>query len=205
MNVKQPPENPPDVQAAIYRVALSLDSFLTNGIPFGLFFTPGFLEKVAGILLKDLISLEECALDAPTDLQPNTKELLAGLRKSCQQMIDWVTGLKSFQTLSLEQLRFAVERIPELRLECVQKIQELERCFGTPKPFYQSRPSNSTALMDGFLTNLECLFTEKWAASRGQESQREGAQNGGVVRTPLHPPFDDRVVLRLYPLREPAA
>jgi hypothetical protein len=45
-------------------------------------------------------------------------------------------------------------------------IQQLEGYYQTPKPFYQSRPSHSIALVNSFLANLERMFEEERAASR---------------------------------------
>jgi hypothetical protein len=53
MNTNQPQDDFPEVQKAIYGVALSLDSFLINGILYGVIqrdFLPGFLEKTAGAI-----------------------------------------------------------------------------------------------------------------------------------------------------------
>ncbi len=168
MNTKQFQEDFPEVQAAIYRVALSLDSFLLNGIPYGVIHRDilhGFLEKTAGNLLTELAKLEEHAPHAPAASQPKVTATLAALRAKCQQMIDLATELISFRNFSLEQLRSTVSQVPLLRGECVRLIQELEHCFQTPKPFYQSRPNYSTDTVNGFLSNLERMFTEDWTAS----------------------------------------
>lgn len=168
MTTKQLPVDSPEVQVAIYRVALSLDSFLLNGIPIGVVHQAvfnGFLQKTAGNLLSELATLEEHARDAPATSQPQVTIALAALRARCENLIDLVTGLGSFRTLSLEQLGSTVSQIPVLREACVQRIQELESCFRTPRPFYQSRPSYSAAAVNDFLTNLERLFVEEWRAS----------------------------------------
>lgn len=164
MTANQPPEDFPAIQGAIYGVALSLDSFLLNGIPIGVFrgdVFKGFLEKVARNLLRDLATLEEETRRPATADQAQVTEILAKLRTNCQQLIDLVAGLISFRTLPLEQLRARVSRIPCLRDACVQQLQELEACFRTPKPFYQSRPTDSTASVNGFLADLENLFTQE--------------------------------------------
>jgi len=169
MNTNQDQDDFPEVEAAIYRVALSLDSFLLNGIPYGVVHgavIPGFLEKTAENLLTPLASLEQHASEAPASSQAKVREVLAALRAKCQQLIDLVTGLSSFRTLPLPQLRVAISQVPLLRTECVQLIQELEVCFRTPKPFYESRPSHSTASMNAFLANLERMFEEERAAGK---------------------------------------
>lgn len=105
MNTNQLQDDFPEVQAAIYGVALSLDSFLVNGIPYGVIhreFFNGFHEKTAGNLLRDLARLEAQALHAPIANQPKVTEALAVLRAKCQQLIDLLTGLTSFRTLPLE-------------------------------------------------------------------------------------------------------
>ncbi|MBV9125360.1 MAG: hypothetical protein JO112_18550 [Planctomycetes bacterium] len=169
MNPNQPQDDFPEVQAAIYRVALSLDSFLLNGIPYGVFqdtLFPGFLKKVADNLLTPLASLEHHARHAPVANQPKIRQVLALLREKCQQLIDLVTGLRAFRKLPLPQVRATVSRIALLREECAQLLQELEAYFQTPKPFYQSRPSYSTALVNNFLANLERVFEKEWATSK---------------------------------------
>src|SRR5437773_271153 len=113
MNSNQSQDDFPEVQAAIYRVALSLDSFLLNGIPYGVLqeaMFPGFLEKVAGNLLTPLASLEQHAPYAPPSSQSKVREILAALRGKCQQLIDLVTGLRSFRTLPLQQVRASVSQ-----------------------------------------------------------------------------------------------
>jgi hypothetical protein len=169
MNTDQIPVEFPEVQGAIYGVALSLDSFLLNGIPYGVLqqsVFPGFLEKVADNLLRDLTSLERHALHAPDLDQPRIREVLAALRGKCQELIDLVSGLVAFRSLPIEQVRGIVSVVPLLRDECVQLVQELEGLFQTPKPFYQSCPSHSTATINEFLVDLGRMFEEEWAASK---------------------------------------
>jgi hypothetical protein len=168
MKRKQLQEGFLEVQAAIYRVALSLDALLLNGIPFGVIrqaVFSGFVEKTASNLLREIGNLENQITQAPTPGPGRVPEVLAALRAKSQQLIAVVTGLRSFPTLPLQQLRCTVSQIPLLRGECVRLIQELEACFHVPKPFYQSRPSHSTASVDDFLANLERAFMEAWAAS----------------------------------------
>jgi hypothetical protein len=167
MKTTQLPADFPDVQGAIYGLALSLDAFLLNGIQYGLLrrVSPnGFLQNTASNLLRDLASLEEEAGRAVVTSRSKVAELLAALRAKCEQIVELVTRLGSFRALPLEELRTIVSRIPPLRAECVQLIQELEACCGTPKPFYQSRSAQSSASVNDFLTNLERVFTEEWSA-----------------------------------------
>ena len=168
MSTKQRPVDFPEVQGAIYCVALSLDSFLMNGIPHDVIHRTvfnGFLQKTASNLLRELARLEQHAPHAPSASQPKVMTVLASLRTKCEQLIDLVTGLSTFRTLPLPQLRSTVAQIPLFRRECVQLIQELEGCFQTPKPFYHSRPSHSTAAVDAFLANLDLDFVQEWSAS----------------------------------------
>jgi hypothetical protein len=159
-----------EVQAAIARVALSLDAFLVNGIPNGVLNRPvfdGFLEKAAGSLLDQLTELEDFARGAPVPRQAKIGEDLAALRTGCQQLIDLVTGLISFRTLPLAQVRAVVSRIAPLRAGCVCLIEELEVQLQTTEHFFQSRPSHSAASLNAFLANLEAIFVQEWNASRG--------------------------------------
>lgn len=168
MSTAQLPVDLPEIQGAIYRVALSLDAFLVNGLQYGVLrqvTANGFLQKAAGTLLSDLTSLEEQARRAPATSQLKVTEALAGLRGKCQRLVDLVTGLSSFRTLPLEQLRSSVSQIPVLREGCVNQIQELEACLRTPEPFYQSRPAHSAAAVNDFLVNLEGIFAQEWSAS----------------------------------------
>lgn len=152
-----------DEQTAIYRVALSLDAFLLNGIPYGVIPREdfhGFLEKTAGNLLTALAHLDEQASHTPAANQVKVTGVLGQLRAKLQQVIDSVTGLISFRTFSREHLRSTVSQIPLLYRECVQQIQDLETCLAIPKPFYQSRPAHSATAMTDFFANLENLFTQ---------------------------------------------
>jgi hypothetical protein len=174
MNTKQSSADVPEVQAAIYGVALSLDAFLLNGIQFGVLQPTvgnGFLQKTASNLLRDLASLEEQGRHAPATSPPRVGEVLAALRATCQQVIELITGLSSFRTFPLQQLRATVSQIPVLRGECVQRIRELEACFQTPQPFYQSRPSSSSAAVNDFLANLQQLFAKQWAAANAARGE----------------------------------
>jgi hypothetical protein len=156
---------------AIYRVALSLDAFLLNGIPCGVIHRDifdGFIEKTASTLLGELSHLENQVAQRPVTSQHRVTETLAALRTKCQQLIDVVTGLTSFRALSLEELRSTISQIPLLREECAQLIGELEACLGTPQPFYLSRPAHAAAAVEGFLTNLQQIFTEAWAAANAE-------------------------------------
>src|ERR1700722_7073850 len=138
----------PEVQAAIYRVALSLDALLVNGIQNGVLrgeMFSGFLQTTASNLLRDLSSLEEQARMVPMTAETNVTAILEELRTRCQELIELVTGLKSFRRLPMEQLRSILSQIPLIREGCVQLLGELEACFRTPKPFYPSRPGHSTA------------------------------------------------------------
>ena len=157
----------PEVQAAIYRVALSLDSFLLNGIPHGVMHRDvfaGFLQKLASGLLQVLANLDEQALCAPVTSPDKVKKALSALRAKVQQLIDLANELTAFRTLTLSQVRSLVSQIPRLRSECVDRIQELEDDFRTPKRFYQSRPAHSTASVNDFLSNLETAFAQEWNA-----------------------------------------
>jgi hypothetical protein len=159
-----------ELQAAITRVALALDAFLVNGIPNGVLNNAvfdGFLAKAAGSLLDQLTELEESAKGAPVPSRAKTDEDLAALRTRCQQLIDLVTGLISFRTLPLAQVRAAVSRIAPLRAECMSLVEKVEAQCQTPEHFYQSRPSHSTTSLIAFLANLDAIFVQDWNASRG--------------------------------------
>src|SRR2546428_8180745 len=89
----------PEVQNAIYGVALSFDAFLINGIQYGVLQRdafPGFVDKTAGNLLRDLASLEDQVLHAPTASQREITKLVEGLRAKCTQLIELVTDLTAF-------------------------------------------------------------------------------------------------------------
>jgi hypothetical protein len=164
MNSKQLQDDLQEAQAAIYRVALSLEAFLLNGIPYGVIqrdIFNGFLENAAGNLLTEVTRLEEQASHAPDRNRSKITGVLKQLRAKCQQLIERVTGLISFRILSPENLRSAVSQLPLLHQDCVRQIQELETYFVTSKPFYQSRPAHAAAVMNAFLNNLEKLFAQE--------------------------------------------
>ncbi len=164
MIAKQPQDEFPTLQAAIYGVALSLDSFLLNGIAYGVLqraLFPGFLEKTADNLRRDLARLEEEVRVAPEANQPDVKACMVPLVERCRELIDLVTGLIPFRTQPHHQLRSQVLRIPLLRRECMDLVQQLEVCCRIPKPFYQSRPGQSTTAVHDFLANLPRLFDEE--------------------------------------------
>ena len=152
-----------DIQAAIGRVALSLDAFLVNGIPNGVIHRAvfdGFLEKAAGNLLDHLTELEAQAQLFPVADRTKIIEILAALRAKVGQLIEKAGDLASFKSMPLQEVRFAVSQIAPLRAECVRLIEELEARFGTPRRFYQSRPAHTAASIDAFLAGLETVFVE---------------------------------------------
>jgi hypothetical protein len=161
MKTEQLPVDFPAVQAAIYGVALSLDAFLVNGILYGVLqqsLFPGFLRKTADDLMQELAALQDEARQSPGADQPGVAEVLAALQARCQEVVDLVTGLRSFKSLSPEQLAATLSRIPRLREACMQLIEDLERRLQTPHPFHQSRPADAKAAVDDFLMNLERVF-----------------------------------------------
>jgi hypothetical protein len=168
MSTKELPVDVPDVQGAIYGVALSLDAFLLNGIQYGVLQNsvfPGFLQKTSDNLLRELASLEELASHAPAGSEAKVTELLASLRAKCCQLIDLVASLISFRSLPFEQMREVVSQIQPLRGECVRLIEELEACFQTSQPFYRTRPADTMARLTEFLTNVEPLLMQDGTAS----------------------------------------
>jgi hypothetical protein len=167
MTTKQHAPNLREPEAAIYNVALSLDAFLLNGVQIGVLQEPAFpafLQQAAKILLRDLGHLEEQSAHTSEDTATSVIELEGNLRAKCQQLIELVTHVSQFRNLSLEQVRAAVSQIIPLRMDCVELIQELEGCFQTSNPFYQSRPAHSALAVDEFLANLDHKFTEQWSA-----------------------------------------
>lgn len=189
MTTRQFPVDLSEVQDAIYRLALSLDSFLVNGIQQGVLHRdvfPGFLDKTEQNLRRDLASLEEKALLVPGVSQPQVTAILASLMARCQQLIDLVNGLTAFKTLPLQQLRSTVSQVPLLRGECVRLIQELEACFRVPKPFYQSRPGHATAAVNQFLANLDRAFLEAWEAANAGRKEN-GARDSRRAAPKLCP------------------
>jgi hypothetical protein len=162
----RPPVEPQTLQAAIHRVALSLDSLLVNGLQYGVLQRPpieGFLRGAADSLKRDVDALEEFVQDSP-----ETAEFVAGLQEAGRQVAGEVEGLASFRGQPLEDVRSAVAQVLRLREECVRRIQQLEACLRTPKPFHVSRPPHSAAAVDAFLAGLGRAFTEEWSASAGQ-------------------------------------
>jgi hypothetical protein len=182
------PSNPspvdfPEVQAAVYGVALDLDGFLLNGIMYGVLhpWSEGFVQHAAGSLPTALASLEEQARQVSDADEAEVARLLASLRETSQRLVDLVTGLTSFRTLPLEELREKVRQVPMLRADCVRLIRRLEECLRTPKPFYESRPQDSTRAVDGFLADLEGAFVREWEAAEAERRARSAPTSAPVV------------------------
>lgn len=168
MSTTEPRLESSEVEAAIHRVALSLDAFLVNGLQYGALgrvTADGLLTKAAASLLTDLASLAEQVRQAAPDQAP-VAEGLAGLRAQCQHLVELVTGLKSFRTLPLEQVRGAAQRIVALRDTCAAHIRQLEISLRVPRSYSSSRPAIAAAAVERFLAGLEETFTREWADSR---------------------------------------
>ena len=186
MSAKQCEADFPEVQSAIYGVALSLDSLLVNGIAYGVLqpaLNDGFLRRAAENLLRELAALEKHESFAPVAIQPKVSALLGELRSSCQRLIDRIMELRSFQTMLLPDLRKALAQIPALRLECVKAIEELEGVFQTPKRFYPSRPQHARLAMDSFLGNLETMFDDELASSPARRVDKRMPESPGIHET----------------------
>lgn len=173
MATKQLPVDIAELQSAIYRVALSLDSFLMNGIQYGVLeraAPDGFLERAANSLWSELARLEELVPSVPSPGGVTASEISALLRARCQELVDLIMGLRALRTLPVAQVRQSALQVPILREACVHLIQQLEACLGTSKPFYQTRPARSTAAVNNFLTSLEQCFLVEWNAGRERSS-----------------------------------
>lgn len=180
MKTKQGPMDASDIQKAIYSVALSLDAILINGIQMGVFqqnIFPGFLQKTAGALERNLAILEEKVFQGTSPRQPKIKEIMAALQANCRQFIELVTDLSTFRTRTIEEVRSIISQIPPLREACVQCIQELEGFLGTTKPFYTSRPAHLSEMINDFLVNLERFTIEELTAPGEISSVTEQGSN----------------------------
>ena len=110
MDINAHQEDFPEVQAAIYRVALSLDSLLVNGISIGVICRDvfnSFLQKTSSDLLEDVGEVSNDLhrmLQLP--LHPEVTEVLGTLRARCQQLIDLVTVLRTSRALPLQRTAF---------------------------------------------------------------------------------------------------
>jgi hypothetical protein len=163
----------PEMQSALWGVALSLDAFVVNGISLGVIQSicfPGFLAKVAGNLTRDLDDLEAHAVSqGPAG---TGAALLKALRANCSELVRLVSELGEFRTLPLPQLRSAVNQVRDAREECVQAIRELEAHWGTAEKFHQARPAQAAQAVNDFLVNLEQTFAdERAAANAANEAQ----------------------------------
>lgn len=161
--------SPPDTQSAIYRVALSLDALLLNGIAYGILqagVLGDVLVRAATSLQTDLASLEEHVQQLSTDRHDQACAAFASLQASCQELTALLHRLRSFRETPSEHLRADVARILLLREECVRRLQELEQCFQVDKPFYQSRSTSATAAIASFLATLEQLFADEQTAGK---------------------------------------
>jgi len=155
----------PETQSALWRVALSLDAFVVNGIPLGVIqgaVLPGFLEKVSGNLTRELDDLEKRA--ASHGLTDSAATPLTALRANCDALIRVVCELSGFRTLPLSLLHSAVQQVRDARADCVQTIQDLETQWGIAPEFYQSRPQ-ATQAADDFLAGLEQTIADEWHAA----------------------------------------
>ena len=158
----------PVVQAHIYRLALSLDSLVVNGVQFGAISSafPGMVRRQADTLLADLETLEQDRPLVAVAKQQRANEALAAVRTEIGRMIDLITRLIAFRSLSLLEVHHAVSQIAILRDQCVALIEELERCFATPKPFYETRPTTSAEALNCFIADLDRLLEDAWHVAK---------------------------------------
>jgi hypothetical protein len=153
-----------EVQKTIDRVALSLDSFLVNGIQYGVLnraVSGDILRQTANRLKNSLLDLNMHS-DTAVTVQAKVNYLISSLWARCEEVITVVNGLSSFRWLPLHEVRATVSRIPALRRVCIDLIQELEQTVRTRK---SSRPDYSTAAVNTFLESLEQLFADEWTAA----------------------------------------
>ena len=150
-----------EIQADIYRFALSLDSLLVNGIQYGVLqagWYNGFVEKLSATLLNDLEVLGKHLPLAPVGEQQKASETIGEMRFEIACLIDLVVRLISFRSLSSAALLSALAALCRHRQETVRLIGDLEKCYHTPKPFYANRPHDATLNVDAFLAGLPAIL-----------------------------------------------
>jgi len=168
MNTTQTRDHLSEIQAAIYGVALSLDSFVLNGITYGVLqraIFAGFLEKTANNLSGEMAMLEDVAREIAASDERKAAAIVDELRAKGQELIDLVTTLTSFKSMPIQQLRLNLAQIPALRAECVRLLQDLEVRFQTSRPFYRSQANTAAPAMNDFLSNLERMFEDELSSS----------------------------------------
>lgn len=156
----------PQLEPAIHGVALSLDAFFINGLQYGVLQQdtfPGFLQKTADNLMRDLSNLEDLASQMEAADRGFIQGTLTLLRDRIQQLVESALHLMRFRALTLDEVRSTVSRILFFREECVNLVKDMEVQLQTEKPFYTVRKNAS--VLD-YLADYERLITEAWTAAR---------------------------------------
>lgn len=163
--------DPVEIGAAIYRVALSLDAFVVNGIQFGVLQPgDGFLEKTAGILRRDLEILEKEAVRLRGGDHSDAKTTVVSLKASCQRLTETVGKLAGFRAQPIRNVHSMASEVARLREECVGSLKKLEGVFQISKPFYQTRSVESSTAIKEFLCRLESMIVDAWNEAQTVQS-----------------------------------
>jgi len=164
MNTNQQTNGNSELQNAIWRVALSLDSLLLNGIPFCILSDTapaGFMKKLANDLLGDVAALEACVQKLLPESPHASSVRITELRALVEQMFDAVTRLTMLASMMPTDVVTNAAQIDATRKQCIAKIEELEALSQISEPFYKTRSKDSAEAMDSFLANLEKALEEK--------------------------------------------
>jgi hypothetical protein len=172
MESKQPANEILDIQNDIYRLALSADSLFINGIQFGVLgsVAPGVAQKLADQLLADLATLETNAARISTGVHVQAAAPLTEIRTAVEKATAVVQLLSEFRSRPFDDIHGAVSQITSARDQIANGIQELERRLSTPKPFYESRPKESAAAIEEFVSALESALEREWKASNSKKA-----------------------------------
>lgn len=150
------------LQAALHRVALSLDALIVNGTQFGLLHpVPGFLDKVAGILVADLGRLEASVGDEAE---------VAALSAACSRALQRMKGLEGFRRQSWFDILASVAALIEERAAFMRLVREIEERLGIVQPFHLARSAHSAEAVDAFLTTLDKAFAEEWTLANDRDA-----------------------------------
>jgi hypothetical protein len=166
----EPPDSPAlsNLESAVYRVALDVDSLILNGVQLGLLtsLAPGFLQDRMDDLRCDMAILSAELTKAGFERSHPSAAILEQLRLQIVDLMDRFAALRSFRSLHASELRAAAGKVRDARSQCVGLIEDLERSIHASRPFYSSRSIASTRAMDEFLAGLEKLLEAEWGKSQ---------------------------------------
>lgn len=154
------------IQNAIYRVALSADGLLVNGVTACLaqMHSTGFIDELFDAANGNLEQLPELSEDTKSD----TDKLIQVIGRNFDVMKGSLRELAGFKRLPDSRVSELISGLVGAYDQVKRAVRSLESAFGVGRPFYENRSSDSAKRIDDLIQNLPRIFLMERSKSGDQ-------------------------------------